>query len=432
MSGRFASCLLWLAAHAAAAGEVGGLRIWDGPEYTRVVLDLSAPLEHRLFSLHQPERVVLDLPRTRLRADPAKVPARGRVKGLRSGIHQGRDLRLVIDLTQPSRVKSFLLPPAEGHGHRLVIDLYPPRSEAAPPPPTVMVEDRDVIIAIDAGHGGEDPGAIGPSGTREKDVTLAIARILARAIDAEPGMKAVLIRDGDYYLPLRLRYMRAREARADLFLSFHADAFHDPRASGSSVYVLSPRGASSEAARWLAERENRSDLVGGVSLADKDDLLAAVLLDLSQGATLEASHRAARHVLEALSAIGRVHKREVERAGFMVLRSPDVPSVLIETAFISNPAEERRLRDEAHQRRIANAVLEGIRRYFAETPPPNTLLARQQAERPLRHVVQPGETLSAIARRHRVSVAALRAANGLRGDRLRAGEILTIPGQGSG
>jgi N-acetylmuramoyl-L-alanine amidase len=432
MSGRLAWCLLGLAVHAVKAGEVGGLRVWDGPEYTRVVLDLSAPIEHRLFQLHDPERVVIDLPRTRLRADPARVAARGRVKGLRSGVHQGRDLRLVIDLAEASRVKSFLLAPAEGSGHRLVIDLYPPRAEARRSEPPLAAADRDVIIAIDAGHGGEDPGAIGPSGTREKDVTLAIARTLAQVIEAEPGMTAVLIRDGDYYLPLQRRYMLAREARADLFVSIHADAFHDQRASGSSVYVLSPRGASSEAARWLAERENRSDLVGGVSLADKDDLLAAVLLDLSQGATLEASHRAARHVLDALSSLGRVHKREVERAGFMVLRSPDVPSLLIETAFISNPAEERRLRDPAHQRRIAAAVLEGIRRYFAETPPPGTLLARQQGERPLKHVVQPGETLSAIARRHRVSLTALRAANGLRGDRVRAGEILTIPAQGSG
>ncbi|GIX33948.1 MAG: N-acetylmuramoyl-L-alanine amidase [Lysobacterales bacterium] len=432
MSRSLAWCLLWLLPPAIGAGEVAGLRLWDGPEYTRVVLDLSAPIEHRLFALRDPDRVVIDLPRTRLRADAAAIPARGRVKGVRSGVHQGRDLRLVIDLVGQSRVKSFLLPPAEGSGHRLVIDLYPPRAEPRPSEAPVASGDREVIIAIDAGHGGEDPGAIGPSGTREKDVTLAIARKLAAAIDAEPGMKAVLIREGDYYIPLQRRYMLARQARADLFVSIHADAFHDQRAAGSSVYVLSPRGASSEAARWLAERENRSDLVGGVSLADKDDLLAAVLLDLSQGATLEASHRAARHVLKALSAVGRVHKREVERAGFMVLRSPDVPSVLIETAFISNPAEEMRLRDDRHQSRIAAAILEGIRRYFEETPPPGTLLARQALERPVKHVVQPGETLSAIARRHRVSLTALRAANGLRGDRVRAGEILTIPARGSG
>lgn len=432
MSGRFACCLLWLAAHTVAAGEVRGLRLWEGPEYTRVVLDLSAPLDHRLFPLHDPERVVLDLPRTRLKFNLAEVRPRGRVKGVRSGIHQGRDLRLVLDLTERSRIKSFLLPPTEGYGHRLIIDLYPPRASAAPARPPPVSEDREVIIAIDAGHGGEDPGAIGPSGVREKDVTLAIARLLAEAINSEPGMKAVLIRDGDYFLPLRRRYMLAREARADLFVSIHADASHDPRAAGGSVYVLSPRGASSEAARWLAERENRSDLVGGVSLADKDDLLAAVLLDLSQGATLQASYRAAQHVLEALSAVGRVHKRQVERAGFTVLRSPDVPSLLIETAFISNPHEERRLTDRAHQRRIAAAVLEGIRRYFLETPPPGTLFARQQLERPRQHVVQPGETLSAIARQHRVSVAALRAANGLRGDRVRAGDVLAIPGRSSG
>ncbi|MDW8479318.1 MAG: N-acetylmuramoyl-L-alanine amidase [Xanthomonadales bacterium] len=289
-----------------------------------------------------------------------------------------------------------------------------------------------MVIAIDAGHGGEDPGAIGPGGTREKDITLAVARALARRVDAEPGMRAVLIRDGDYYIPLRERYMRAREARADLFLSIHADAFHDARARGSSVYVLSPRGASSEAARWLAERENRSDLIGGVSLADKDEMLAAVLLDLSQGATLEASHRAASHLLRALGRVGRVHKRHVERAAFMVLRSPDVPSVLVETAFISNPAEERRLGERQHQERLAEAMLEGIRSHFAELPPPGTLLARRQEEPPRRHVVQRGETLSGIARQHRVSVAALRAANGLSSDRVRAGAVLAIPRSGSG
>lgn len=241
---------------------------------------------------------------------------------------------------------------------------------------------RPLIIAIDAGHGGQDPGARGPSGTREKDVTLQIARKLAQQVNATPGLKAYLTRDTDTFIPLTRRYQLAREHKADLFVSIHADAFTKPSASGSSVFVLSQRGASSQAARWLAQQENAADLVGGVKLQDKEDVLASVLLDLSQSATMKASEEMAAAVLDGLKDIGKTHKSHVERANFVVLRSPDVPSMLVETAFISNPAEERKLRDPAYQGKLANAIVDGVTSYFSRQPPPGTLYAaRAEASR---------------------------------------------------
>jgi N-acetylmuramoyl-L-alanine amidase len=234
---------------------------------------------------------------------------------------------------------------------------------------------RPLIIAIDAGHGGQDPGARGPSGSREKMITLAIARELARQVNATPGLKAYLTRDTDVFIPLAQRYQKARAAKADLFVSIHADSFSSPDACGSSVFVLSQRGASSQAARWLASQENAADLVGGVKLQDKDDTLASVLLDLSQSATQKASEDMANQVLAGLKRLGKTHKGDIERANFVVLRSPDVPSMLVETAFISNPDEERRLNDPDHQRALARAVLDGVNAYFTRQPPPGTLYA---------------------------------------------------------
>lgn len=410
------------------------MRVWAGPDYTRVVFDVSQPLEYKLFGLDNPDRLVLDFSSVTMANGAAEVQPRGLLAGIRSGAREKGSLRVVFDLKGKSRPKSFLLQPAENFGYRLVVDLYPEKA-AAPArrvEDLVQSRDREVVVAIDAGHGGEDPGAVGAAGTYEKNVTLAIAKELARQIDAEPGMRAVMIRTGDYFLPHRQRYMRAREARADLFVSIHADAFTNRKAAGSSVYILSPRGATSEAARWLAERENRADLVGGVSLDDKDDTLAAVLLDLSQGATLEASNRAAEQVLTSLSRVGKTHKRYVERANFMVLRSPDVPSLLIETAFISNPDDERRLKDPAHQRRVASAVVDGVREFFTAAPPPGTWYAAHQDMAPQKHVVSRGETLTHIARRHRVSVSAIRAANNMNTDLVKVGDVLRIPIVSSG
>ena len=283
---------------------------------------------------------------------------------------------------------------------------------------------RDLVIAIDAGHGGEDPGARGRKGTREKDVVLEIARRLAALIEKEPGMRPVMIRDGDYYIGLRKRIEKARSQRADLFISIHADAFRDSRARGSSVYVLSQRGASSEMARWLAARENAADLVGGVSLDDKDDLLAEVLLDLAQTATLEASVEVADNVLQEMKRLGKVHKKQVQHAGFVVLKSPDIPSLLVETAFISNPSEEQRLRNSRHQQQVAQAILAGVRNYFASNPPPGTLMAKSSTRQ---HVIRRGDTLSNIAQRYGVSMNTLRSTNKLKNDNLLGGKVLTIP-----
>lgn len=418
---------------AADAAEVRDLRVWASPESTRVVLDLSGAVDYKLFPLAGPDRLVLDLQASSLSSGfRLQEVAKGALRQVRTGKQGERDLRIVLDLNETARPKSFLLPPAEGHGHRLVIDL--PTAATSAPTVTrtvqqaVLAADRDVIIAIDAGHGGEDPGAMGPGGSREKNITLAVARELARQINAERGFRAVLIRDGDYFIPLEQRYRRARDAQADLFVSIHADAFHRQTASGSSVYVLSTRGATNEASRWLAARENASDLVGGVKLDDKDDTLAAVLLDLAQSATMKASDDVANYVLSAMKRVGKTHKPDVERANFVVLRSPDVPSMLIETAFISNPGEERKLNDPAHRQRLAAAIVNGVKDYFNLQPPPGSWLASNARPRARQHIVSRGETLSHIASQHGISLSALRSANRLRGDVVKVGDRLQIPG----
>jgi N-acetylmuramoyl-L-alanine amidase len=288
---------------------------------------------------------------------------------------------------------------------------------------------RKLVVAVDAGHGGKDPGAHGPGGVHEKDVTLAVARELAKQINADPGMKAVLIRDGDSFVPLQQRYMKARAAQADLFISIHADASPNQTATGASVFVLSTRGASSQAARWLADSENAADLVGGVSLDDKDRSLSAVLLDLSQSATMRASDDVAEQVLTALKNVGKAHKREIERANFVVLRSPDVPSMLVETGFITNPGEEQKLDDPNYRYRLASAITSGVRQYFTVQAPPGSLYASRQYSTPLsqEYVVGRGESLSLIAARHGVAVESLREANNKQDDAVRVGEHLRIP-----
>jgi N-acetylmuramoyl-L-alanine amidase len=425
---KIAALLLLLFALPSWAGPVlvEGFRIWSAPDHTRLVFDTSAPVEHSLFTLKGPARLVLDIDNARLEsALPGLEGKNPVIKRLRSAEKNDGVLRVVLDLSREIKAKSFVLKPNSQYGHRLVVDLDGVGTEKRKPKTLSTEGDRDIVIAIDAGHGGEDPGARGRAGTFEKDVVLSIARKLARLIDREKGMRAVLIRDGDYYLGLRKRMNLARRHRADLFVSLHADAFRDSRVQGSSVYTLSQRGASSEAARWLAERENSADLVGGVKLEDKDELLASVLLDLSQTGTQEASHQVAGDLLARLKKIGRTHKEYVQQAGFMVLKSPDIPSVLVELAFISNPQEERKLRDVAHQKRMAAAILGGIRNYFNDNPPPGTLLARNS---PRNHVIARGDTLGEIAQRYQVSVNHLRTANNLSGDRIRIGQVLRIPG----
>lgn len=417
---------LTVAAFAATAGTtLQDIRVWAAPERTRVVFDLSESAEHSVFTLDSPPRVVIDLRDTgRIDALTEALAGKGRVERIRTGVRDGDDLRVVLDLSDQVPPKSFTLAPNGEYGHRLVVDLEhagKDRQETGPATTDREYRDRELVVAVDAGHGGEDPGAIGPSGTQEKQVVLQIARRLAALIDERPGMRAVLIRDGDYYLGLRERIEKARTEKADLFVSLHADAFPDRRARGASVYTLSRNGASSEHARWLAERENSADLIGGVSLKDKDDQLASFMLDLSQGASIEASMDVGGRVLKQLDGIAHLHKKEVQQAGFLVLKSPDIPSILVETAFISNPAEERRLRDPGYQRRLAEAVLGGVDGYLASYRPQTQVAGAR------RHKVKSGETLSGIAMRYRVETRRLREANGLSRDMIRIGQVLEIP-----
>ncbi len=427
----------------AEASELQAVRVIEADGATRAVVELDAAPDYRLFALAGPDRLVLDVAGGRLGGRFRAPTPGGIVAGVRTGQPSAEQLRVVFDLVGGVRPRSWV--ERSGNRHHLVIELRPDGATAtasaasAAPAPVRTVEQvvgdgqRDLVIAIDAGHGGHDPGARGARGSWEKHITLAMARELARQINAEPGLRAVMIRDSDVFIPLERRYQLAREAQADLFISIHADAFHRPTASGSSVFVLSQRGASSEAARWLADQENSADLVGGVSLDDRDDTLAAVLLDLSQSATMRASEDAATHVLAALKSVGKTHKHDVERANFVVLRSPDVPSMLVETAFISNPEEEARLNDPDYRRRMSTAIVGGIRTFFAAAPPPGTWYAAN-AERIPRgnreHVVGRGETLSLIAARHGIPLARLRSANNLRGDMVRIGQRLVIPGNG--
>jgi N-acetylmuramoyl-L-alanine amidase len=372
------AALAWvLPAHAV---DVRAVRLWAGPESTRVVLDLSGSAAHSLLVLKNPDRIVLDVTGARLAGGSHAPAPAGVVRQVRMARRASGELRIVFDLAHATRAKSFLTTPNDRYGYRLVIDLGSPAAADTPVKAEHARPDaRTLIIAIDAGHGGEDPGAIGKNGTREKDVVLAIARALKQRVDAEPGMRAVLTRDGDYFVPLRDRMRRARAQQADLFVSIHADSIRDRSVDGSSVYILSPRGATDEASRWLAERENASDLIGGVSLDDKSDVLASVLLDLSQSASLSASQTAAEHVLHQLNLVGEVRKPLVQQARFVVLKSPDIPSMLVETAYISNPAEEQRLRGVTHQAKLAAAIHQGLRDYFYADPPAGTRIAQLAA-----------------------------------------------------
>ncbi len=404
-------------------------RLWSAPDSTRIVFDVSAPVEHSLFTLAKPNRIVIDLHRTRLgKKLIGPQYSKGVVKRIRTATHNKSDTRIVLDLGANVKAKSFLLKPHQSYGHRLVIDLQNKADKQAKANVKRVAkvhkknQQRDLIIAIDAGHGGEDPGAIGHKGTREKDVVLAIANKLQRLIDKQPGMRSVMIRTSDYYIGLRKRVEIARKNKADMFISIHADAFHDKRARGSSVFALSQRGASNETARWLAESENASDFIGGVSLEDKDDLLTSVLLDLSMNGKVEASLELGDYVLSELKTVTRVHKSRVGQAGFVVLKAPDIPSILVETAFISNPREERKLRNSTHQHRMAASILRGVNAYFSHNEVPGTLLAQR------RHVISKGENLSLIASQYQVSLKDLRTTNTLKSDRLRVGQVLLIPG----
>lgn len=384
-----AACLCLFAvafiADAAKPVTIKEVRLWAGPGGTRLVFDLSAPAEHTVLTLDNPDRVVVDIPAASIDSARALPEGQGFVKQLRAAEQPNGDLRVVVDLSGPVEPRTFSVGPQQSYGHRLVMDLTPSSQSSTPPPLSVVkaaadAHGRDIVVAVDAGHGGVDPGSVGKRGTYEKHVTLAIARRLKERIDREPGMRAILTRNNDTFVEHRERIARARRQQADMFVSIHADSYTNRSVAGSSVYVLSARGASDESARWLADRENAADLIGGVKLDDKDSVLASVLLDLSQSASMSASVDAAEKVMHELYKIGNITNRGVKHAGFLVLKSPDIPSLLVETAFISNPTEEARLIDARHQQRLAEAIHQGVRAYFYANPPPGTVIAELRAK----------------------------------------------------
>lgn len=448
---------------ALAVTQVRSMRLWRAPDNTRLVFDLSGPVQHSVFTLTAPDRLVIDINGATLGAPLNVSTSNTPITSVRSAQRTPTDLRVVVDLKKAVSPKSFTLAPNAQYGNRLVVDLYDQEADAiaasnpTPPPtpqppattPAVPVTPaqpaiklppapsgkRDIVVAIDAGHGGEDPGASGSRGQHEKDIVLDIAKELQRQINSEKGYRAELTRTGDYFIPLRKRTEIARKKGADLFVSIHADAAPSKAAFGASVFALSDRGATSETARWLADTENRSDLIGGagnVSLDDKDRMLAGVLLDLSMTATLSSSLNVGQKVLGNMGRVTPLHKQRVEQAGFMVLKSPDIPSILVETGFISNANEAAKLATRSHQQALARSIHTGVRQFFQQNPPPGTYIAWLRdsgkiAEGPREHTVRPGETLAMIAVRYQVSVAALRSSNSLKSDELKVGQHLDIP-----
>ncbi|TDF85166.1 AMIN domain-containing protein [Pseudomonas sp. H9] len=442
---------------ALAVTQVKSVRLWRAPDNTRLVFDLSGPVQHSVFTLSAPDRLVIDINGATLAAPLTVSTSNTPITSVRSAQRTPTDLRVVVDLNKSVTPKSFTLAPNAQYGNRLVVDLYDQAADAVSPPPTPPVATtpavpvtpaqpaikltpvpsgkRDIVIAIDAGHGGEDPGASGSKGQHEKDIVLSIAKELQRQINGEKGYRAELTRTGDYFIPLRKRTEIARKKGADLFISIHADAAPSKAAFGASVFALSDRGATSETARWLADSENRSDLIGGagnVSLDDKDRMLAGVLLDLSMTASLSSSLNVGQKVLGNMGRVTPLHKRRVEQAGFMVLKSPDIPSILVETGFISNANEAAKLATPSHQQSLARSIHSGVRQFFQQNPPPGTYIAFLRdsgkiAQGPREHSVRPGETLAMIAVRYQVNVASLRSANNLKTDELKVGQSLSIP-----
>jgi len=423
-------------AHAAGVAKVDSVRHWISPNKTQLVFATNQRLKYNVFKLEQPSRIVIDLENVNFKDAFPQFNLQGSdIKQIRSAMHNGNNMRIVLDMTKSADFHASMLNPNEYYGYRFIVDIN--TGEIDRPKIHKSIKDlsqkvRDVIVAIDAGHGGEDPGAIGARGTKEKTVVLQIAQKLYQLVEKEAGMRPVMIRDGDYFLSLRQRIEQARKQRADLFISIHADAAENRRARGSSVYVLSQKGATSEAARWLADSQNKSDLIGGVDLDVNDDTLKSVLLDLTQNATLAASSELGGFVLSELSSVGSLHIDHVEEAGFVVLKSPDVPSILVESGFISHSKEERLLANRQHQYKLAKSVLNGIRQYFKENSLPGTLFAAvsppesvSSVERS--YIIKLGDTLSAIAERYNISRVSLKKLNNLDSDHIEVGQELRIP-----
>jgi len=429
------SCLLLLfgcvLASLVHAADVRDVRLWRAPDHTRVVFDLSGPAAHNLMVLKNPSRIVVDIQNVSLKASIENLELKGTpIKRIRSAVREASDLRVVLDVEQLVDPRSFALKANQQAGDRLVIDLYDKTGKPGRPAVRKSIDQagrRNIVIAIDAGHGGEDPGALGPGRIREKVVVLNIAKELNSLITKDAGFTPKLVRTGDYYISLKGRRDKARAMQADLFVSIHADAFKRKEARGASVYALSQRGATSTAARFLAQRENAADLVGGVSLDDKEDVLAGVLADLSMTSTLDTSLSLGGVVLKQLDRIARLHKNKVEQAGFAVLKSPDIPSILVETGFISNPTEARLLNTRSYQKKIAKVLHRGVRQWFLEHPPSGTMVAWQKQEGGRQYTISRGDTLSGIAQRFNTTVSDLQALNSISGSKIRVGQTLIIP-----
>ena len=416
------------------AAEIGSVRLSQTAEKTRIVFDIKGAIDYKVFQLKNPQRLVIDV------ANVPKKPKLSHLKlknspitTMRAAHRNGNDLRIVLDLNTAISQKYFTLKANEPSNNRLVVDLYANKLGKSRSVEEVIEQtNRKIVIAIDAGHGGRDPGALGPNRMREKIVVLQISKRLEKLFDKDPNYDGVLIRTGDYYLAHRKRTKIARDNKADFFISIHADAFTDPRAYGASVYALSNRGATSEAARFLAKKQNNADLIGGataLSLGDKDEMLAGVLLDLSMTATMSTSLDAGKLVLKQMGSVARLHKKKVEQAGFLVLKSPDIPSLLIETGFISNKGEARKLSSADYQQRMAKAIYNGLDQYYSEHPPEGTLLAKVMSYEPLRYTVARGDTLSEIATQYKVSTNKIMRYNKMSSSVIRIGQEINIPGR---
>lgn len=444
---RIALVLLSLLLSAAQASIINSARVWPAPDNTRLVFDLNSPVEHSILVLKNPTRIVLDIKQTQLNTElnDLALDSTG-ISRIRHAVRNTRDLRIVLDMAESMSPKSFALPPNEQYGHRLVIDLERSAiasltsSQTVEPTVSKTLTDltsqkRDIVVVIDAGHGGEDPGAIGPTRLYEKNVVLSIAKEVHRQLSSVRGFKPLLVRDGDYIVALKKRRDFARRNNADLFVSIHADAFNKPSANGASVFALSNGGSVSAVAKYLADQENAADVIGGingVSLEDKDDVLKSVLLDLSMTATLQRSMEVGGIVLNEMSKFAKLHggKKKVGQANFVVLRAPDVPSILVETGFISNPREEKNLGSAAYRKRMATAIRTGIVKYFESTPPDGSYIAWRSQQQSVfqKYTVAKGDTLSAIAVKTGTTVSQIISINNLSNSTIKVGQVLLIPG----
>ena len=417
-----------------SASEINSVRLWRAPDNTRIVFDVNGNINYHVFQLDNPRRLVIDIANISQPPSLDHLNLKGSpIATVRSAKRNGKDLRVVLVLKAQVSPKHFTLKANEQYSNRLVVDLFDKKRLVSRSVEEVVEQsDRKIIIAIDAGHGGEDPGALGPKRMREKNVVLQISKRLEKLFDKDPNYDGVLVRKGDYYLAHRKRTQIARDNQTDFFISIHADAFTDHRANGASVYALSNKGATSEAARFLAQKQNNADLIGGASvlnLGNKDEMLAGVLLDLSMTATMSTSLEAGKQVLKHMGSVARLHKKKVEQAGFLVLKSPDIPSLLIETGFISNPKEARQLSNANYQQRMAKAIFNGLDQYYSEHPPEGTLLAKVMSGKPLRYTVARGDTLSEISAQYKISMAKIMRYNKMSSSTIRVGQEIAIPGR---